>query len=361
MLRSKPYKVLVCLLFLATMCAADASAYSIIRASAVGSSDDLIVPGTPQDPARQEVSPKNLEVRPVVQATPAGDVKPARNTRHVRKVKPILKVRPVSQSAPQICASCFLPWPKEKGWQTDAEVLFARTKGKILWRRGSYWGYWGGYDGFQKAELDFNSDMGLPDHNAVGTFTISYRFRPKWSMRYSLMPMELKGTGIVGKTFVFGGNIYSLGQNTRIQWERWYHRAGLVYDPIRTYTGRVGVFGEYVRIDEKLAVIQVGCCGDTYNNELNMGMAGLEFERCLKTGRFCNTLSIQCRAGVAFLDQAFGSDVSTGLKYTVPLGNGRGGFVEGGYRYLTFKKGYSDAQKIDTCMDGGFLKVGLVF
>ncbi len=36
-----------------------------------------------------------------------------------------------------------------------------------------------------------------------------------------------------------------------------------------------------------------------------------------------NTLSLECRAGVAFLDEAFGSDIMTGLKCTIPVGNGR--------------------------------------
>jgi len=40
-----------------------------------------------------------------------------------------------------------------------------------------------------------------------------------------------------------------------------------------------------------------GYGGDAFDHSLNMGMAGLEFERCLKTGRYCNTLSLECKAG----------------------------------------------------------------
>ena len=108
------------------------------------------------------------------------------------------------------------------------------------------------------------------------------------------------------------------GGTTKVKWERIYQRLGLVYDPIRTYSTRVGVFGDYVRLNEKLSVIQVGCCGDTMDNDLNMGMAGVEFEKCLKTSRLCNTLSLDCRAGVAFGDEGYGSDVSTGLKTAFP-------------------------------------------
>jgi len=54
------------------------------------------------------------------------------------------------------------------------------------------------------------------------------------------------------------------------------------------------------------------------DNDLNMGMAGWNLKKCIKTSRLCNTLSLDCRAGVAFGDEGYGSDVSTGLKYSIP-------------------------------------------
>jgi hypothetical protein len=90
-------------------------------------------------------------------------------------------------------------------------------------------------------------------------------------------------------------------------------------------------------------------------------MAGIEFERCLKTSRFANTLSMECKAGAAFLDDAVGADLSTGLKYTISMGNGRWGYLGGGYRFVNFKKGYSDFKQIDTTIEGGYLKLGFIF
>jgi len=257
---------------------------------------------------------------------------------------------------PQVLG-CVLPPPNPRGWEFDAEVMFARTKGKARYTRGQW-----GWSLYQSDYVDFNADMGVPDHNAVGTFTARFRLRPNWALRYSIMPMQVNGSGSGGRSFSFGSNFtYNIGQQTRVKWERIYQRAGLMYDPIRTHRSRVSIFGDYVRLDEKVSVIQVGCCGDTFDHDLNMGMAGVEFERCMKTGRFCDTLSMECRAGVAFLDQAFGSDISTGMKYKIPMGNGRWGYLEGGYRYLTFKKGYSDFKQIDTSIEGGYLKMGFVF
>ncbi|MGO9570164.1 MAG: hypothetical protein ACLP5H_21755 [Desulfomonilaceae bacterium] len=62
-----------------------------------------------------------------------------------------------------------------------------------------------------------------------------------------------------------------------------------------------------------------------------------------------------------FATDAHGSDVSTGLKYSVPMNSGRWGYVKGDYRYLTYKQNYGDARMVDTAMDGGFLQMGFVF
>jgi len=342
MLARKPYTILVCLLFVSIIFAAGAAAYSIKKASAPMSAADLFAPAAPQ-----YMAPRYATI-------------PAAAPARIAKVRPIRKVRSGvrwgSLEYDPWRDGCLLPLTSVKGWEISADVLFARAKGRVRYVGGDQAMAFMSID-----EVDFNGDLGLPDHAVIGSVEVSYRFRPKWSVRYSLMPSTLNGSGTAGRDFVFGGNSYNTMQNTQVKWERLYHRAGLVYDPIRTCRARVSVFGEYVRIDEKLSVIEVGCCGDSFDNELNMGMAGLEFERCLQTGRFCNTLSLQCRAGVAFLDEAFGSDIRTGVRYSIPMGNGRWGYLEGGYRYLTFKKGYSDFKQIDTCMEGGFLKMGFLF
>jgi hypothetical protein len=336
MLRRNVLNVLVCMLLYAVYSAPAAHAYSIIHASAPPAIENLFAPAAPQ-------------FRPASAA-------PARLEK-ICKVKPIHKIRPGEALMEPEALGCVLPPPNPRGWEFDAEVIFARTKGKARYMTGTY-----GYIPNQFDYVDFNADMGLPDHTAIGTFSARFRIRPNWALRYSIMPMAIDGSGSGGRSFAFGNLLaYNVGQQTRVKWERIYQRAGLMYDPIRTRRARVSIFGEYLRLDEKVSVIQVGCCGSTFEHDLNMGMAGVEFERCMKTGRFCDTLSMECRAGVAFLDQAFGSDISTGMKYKIPMGNGRWGYLEGGYRYLTFKKGYSDFKQIDTSIEGGYLKMGFVF
>jgi hypothetical protein len=241
----------------------------------------------------------------------------------------------------------------------DAEAFWARTKGKVRYVTGSYNQTNANWD------VDLNSQLGLPDHEVLGTFSITYRFKPRWSMTYSITPIESNGSGTFNNTnnynIVFGRNNFNSGQNTRVKFERLIHNASFVYEPLTTYRSRLGVYGGYTRVDDKLSVIQVGCCSDAYDASLNMGYAGLEVERCLRTARYNQVLSLVCKAGVAFGDDGLGTDVTTGLKYSIPMRKGRWGFVSGGYKYATYKKKYSDYKELDTSMEGGFLKMGFIF
>jgi hypothetical protein len=338
MIRRNPDKLLVCLVFLLTVFAVDAQAWDYRQAALVTGQEDLPSPPTA--------------------STPAAPAKPIQKV----KVKEIVKCRPPAGAYAEgilpygLFSDCVLPLTRPQGWQLDAEAFFARTKGKGRLLRGP-----AGFAQFGTDDVDMNADMGLPEHSVVGTFSATYRFRPQWAARYSVMPFALEGSTQSSRNFTWGTTNQGFG-STRAKWERLYQRIGLVYDPIRTHSTRVSVFGDYVRLNEKVTVIQTSLTGgDSLDNDLNMGMAGLEFEKCLKTSRRCNTLSLECRAGIAFGDEAFGSDLSTGLKYSIPMNNGRWGFIKGGYRYLTFKKKYSDVRMIDTAMEGGFLQMGVVF
>ena len=336
MLRTKTYTLLVCLALLAMIFATSAPAYSI-RQAAAGASEDLAAVPTP--------GPKDG-------ATAKAD--------KIHKVRPIYKVRPeFIPMTPLLEGYCF-PAPRAKGWEAEAQVIFARVKGKVRMCTANWGGGWWGLGACGGVDQDLNSDWGLPDHAAVGSFSLGYRFRPNWLLRYSIMPWELNGSG--GNLQNFG---VGFGQGGQVKWQRLYQSIALVYDPIVTYRSRVGIFAGYTRLDGKLSFAGTNWStwgtAPTFDQQLNMGMAGMEFERGLRTTRFRDALSLECRAGVAFLDEAFGSDIMTGLKYTIPMGNGRWGSLGGGYRYVTFKKGYNDFKQIDTSLEGGYLKMALVF
>jgi hypothetical protein len=336
MLRTKVSTLLVSLVLSSIIFAQTASAYSI-RQAAAGPTEDLVALARPDQ-----------KDRPVAKAD------------NLHKVRPIYKVRPqfISMMPPRWEISC-LPVSRSKGWEVDAQVIFARIKGKIRMCTAN-WGGWTGLGTCGGVDQDLNGEWGIPDHGVVGSYSLGYRFRPNWAIRYSIMPMELNGSGGTGQNYWYG-----YGQGAQVKWQRVYQNIGLVYDPILTYQSRVGVFAGYTRLDEKLSFGGTNWfawgTAPTFDHQLNMAMAGMEFEQALRTERFRNTLSLECRASVAFLDEAFGSDIMTGLRYTIPMGCGRSGYLGGGYRYVSFKKGYNDFKQIDTTLEGGYLKMALVF
>lgn len=245
----------------------------------------------------------------------------------------------------------------ESAWEMAADTFFARTKGKLRFSMGMFQGLQGPYD------VDMNADMGLSDHGVMNSFMAHYMFRPKWGLRYSVMPMWMMGSGQAGKSFVFGNTLYNAGQDVNMEWERLEQRLGLIYDVVDAKSAKISVFGDYVRVNDRIKVMQMqaGMGGNTMDNDLNMGMAGIEFEKCLKKTSAGATLSLKCVAGAAFGDDAFGAEAETALKYSISMNNGRRGFLEGGYRYITYKKNSSDVRMFDIAMDGGFLQVGLIF
>lgn len=329
--------LLVCLMFILAAFATSASAWNLAQAAFV-------------EPKQE-------------QAAPAAEKKPVK-VHAITKVKPtkrIVKCRPLDMGySPTFAtggpATCLLPFERPRGWSLSAEAVYARTKGKVRFTQGSLytWNY--------TDDVDLNSQLGVPDHNVVGSFGVRFRFSPSWSVRYAFMPMTLEASGNSSQNFTFGTlNLVTSGQPTRVKWERMYHRIGLVYEPIRSFSSRVSLFGEFVKLEDKIQLSQMGMGSSTMDNDFNMAMAGIECEKCLKTTANCSTLSLECNAGVAFGDDGLGTDMSTGLKFSIPLNNGRWGYVKGGYRYVSYKKKYSDAKLIDTCLEGGFLQMGLVF
>lgn len=330
----KPYNLLVCLVFIMTILKLDAFGLNFKEAAFVSKQPETIASQTPGTKEITKVKEKQIvKCRPSQQEGYAA-------------------ARPLQLPVPE----CILPTARIRGWEVDVQGMFARTKGVVRFYGGTY-----GYGTTYQANLDMNSDLGVPEHKWIGSLAAKYHFKPRWSLRYSVMPSTLDGTAAQNTNFNFGYTFMNYGLNTKVKWERLYQRMGLGYDPIATPSLRVSVFGDYVRINEKLSVVQIGCCGSTFDNDLNMAMAGIELERCLKTTRLFNTLSLECKAGIAFGDDAVGSDLATGLKYSIPMNNGRWGFIKGGYRYLTYKKKYSDVKLMDTAMEGGFLEAGFIF
>ncbi len=331
---AKPIILLVCLAFLATIAPHKTQAWNYREAAFVSNTTQIA----------ENLQPQQKDITKV-------------------KEKKIVKVKPPYQAqvAPQTLAPpstvCMLPIRKSRGWELAGQAFFARTKGTVRFGNTLFTPVYG----TAQLDSDLNSDLGIPDHQWIGSFTATYLFKPNWGIRYSVMPTGSEAMASPTRTFNFGPTVNTFGLNTKVKWERLDQRIGLVFDSIRTPSSRVGVFADYVRVDERLRVYQTGLTGSTFDNDMHLAMVGLELERCLKSTRLFNLLSLECKAGFAFGNDTVGSDLSTGLRYAIPLNNGRWGFVKGGYRYLTYKKKYSDVKLFDTAMEGGFLEAGFIF
>ncbi len=383
MLSRITYTVMVCLLVLAAGTVERATAYTVDNIYVTSTYSGLFAPaaaqGEPLIPEEPSAGPApKTEVEPLARTGQPTLVERSPGMAHrVRTYDPIVKVKPIRKVNPYCYGigryqdryqpqwgtfvqpgNSMLPKVSERGWGMAAEAFFARTKGKARY----FGNYWYQYQPGWTDSIDFNSDLGLPEHAVIGIYSATYRFRPRWSLKYSFMPLELNGSGNWGgSNYYYGG----YGYNNRVKFEQQTHMLSLVYDPISNDRVRVGILGGFVRVDNRLGMYQpayqASLGGGTLNMDMNMGFAGVEVEKCLKNGGFKQALSLVCKAQVSFGDDAFGSDLSTGLRYSIPMNRGRWGYLAGGYRFLTYKKKLSDIKEIDTAAEGGYLQMGFIF
>ncbi len=278
------------------------------------------------------------------------------------------------KAPPQVCAvepwalPCILPQPQMRQWEMSFQVLWARTRGTIAWPRNSWWysGWWGWNN-----EIDLNDVLGIPGHGTLGEFRARYQFRPNWAVRYSVIATQLSGGqgwnwNWVGYQLQFGPLLLVTGQPYQSKWTHAYHRAGLVYDAIKTPRSVVSVFADWAYSEDRIELnCAWGCGGYGYNGAIfskssSMALVGLEYQRCLQTAFNGGTWSCDYKGGYLFLDDVNGWDVSAGLRYSIPLNCGRSGYAKGGYRLVDIKKSQQDLL-FNNAVEGGFLEFGFIF
>ncbi len=262
---------------------------------------------------------------------------------------------------------CILPAPMPGQWEIGVQVLFARIGGKVLWPRWSpFFGGWSGWGDDDWMAAGFTDRLMLPGHKTLVDIKVRYQFRPNWAVRYSVIPFELNGGGILDFNtwfFVFGNQLFSPGQSLQSKWQHAYHRLGLEYDAIRTCNLKLSVFADWVHADDR---IDVNCtvCGlttATFSKSTDAAMVGLELQRCMAKTRNGGTFSCDYKAGVIFGDDTDGYDLEAGGRYTIPLNAaGRWGYIKGGYRAVQLNKKQNDYILKNT-LEGGFVEFGFIF
>lgn len=252
---------------------------------------------------------------------------------------------------------CVVPIPAKGQFLIGPKIFFARIRGDA--RKDIV------------ATTPTHGLVDLEDHlgfkrrgNVISSIEALYQFRPQVGIRYSFTPMTLEASGNARTAFTFGGQSFSSGALVRSKWERFQHRAGILYNISYSTNSLTSFYADWLHIEDKLVVGGTGT-GNTatapviWNDSKNLALLGLEFSKGLRNYRG-NTLSLDCKAGIAFLDDSLGYEAEAGLTYLIPIKTGRFGFVKGGYQYMSLKT-ERNLETFNTSMDGAFVKIGFLF
>ena len=248
---------------------------------------------------------------------------------------------------------CCLPAPNQGQFVVGPKLLFARIRGEA--RRDL------GVALVGPSVVDFDEGLGFrKTGNLVWSIDALYQFRPRWGIHYSFSPLSVDASSTVRQGFTFGGQTFTAGTPVRARWDRYEHRAGLVFNVHRSVNSLTNFYLDWLHLEDKLTVGgQLASAPVIYNRDSNLALVGVEFNKCLKNFRG-NTLALLCKGGIAFLDDSLGYEGEAALQYLIPIRTGRFGFLKGGYRYFHLKKD-RDVEMFSTTMDGAFVQVGFLF
>ncbi|MDQ1238549.1 MAG: hypothetical protein QG577_734 [Thermodesulfobacteriota bacterium] len=253
---------------------------------------------------------------------------------------------------------CIVPIPAKGQFLVGPKIFFPRVRGDARKDTPGATPPQGG--------VDFEHHLGFKrSGTAVWSIEALYQFRPSWGIRYSFSPMTFETSGEASTGFTYGGQTFSAGALVRSKWERFQHRAGILYNLSYTTNSLTSFYADWLHIDDKLVVSGEGGTRATANipviwtDSKNLAVAGLEFSKGLRNYRG-NSLTLDCKAGIAFLDDTIGYEAEAGLTYMIPIKTGRFGFVKGGYQFMSLKS-ETNRETFNTSMDGAFVKFGFLF
>ncbi|MEW6352051.1 MAG: hypothetical protein AB1646_23620 [Thermodesulfobacteriota bacterium] len=289
---------------------------------------------------------------------PVAKVKPEPDAAAV-KVKPYpgfgSSLRGLSRFNPlEWVGPCLLPTPNPKQFVAGPQVFFANLRGEA--RRTI------GMVGIGATKVNFDDHLGFrKSGNTLWEIDAHYQFLPRWGLRYSFRPISMDSSYTTPESFAFSGQTFTAGSQIRSKLEHFTHRAGLVFDVTRHPSSATSVFAEWTYVQRRLTIAnQLGIgTSAVWDQNSSLATLGVEFNKCVRNYKG-NTLALNVKGSVTFLDDHLGYDAEAALKYIIPIRQGRFGFIKGGYRYAHLKK-ERDADLFDVAMDGAFLQVGFLF
>lgn len=378
---TKPLKVLVCLgLLCAMVYGGNGWCYTAMGpyAQAGVNAEALSIEDDSQSP------PLNIS-RPTITRTPSSDEgssyssgasypRTNRYAQYPRRMRPRVAPRPCFPFNPagslsslprlfglpglslkKLPCNAYLPRIKPRQFELSGRLWHTTLNSStILWGTNTM--------GAAGTELDLHDDLKLDKHKWLAEWEGRYQLKCKWAMRYSFMLVQYGATQILDPTegFYFGNQFYSPGVEVTTRWDRLIHRFELVYDWFNSKHAVSSFFMGYNLYDDKLRLIS-----PTLNNHrtrargFGLASAGMSLDRvvALVGGSMA---SVHCRWSMQFLQGYLGWDGSAMGRISIPMGAGRFGYLETGWRWMVLKR-REPINMDETSLDGIMISSGMVF
>jgi hypothetical protein len=252
----------------------------------------------------------------------------------------------------------FLPRIGPKQFQAEAMAWYARLNSSTV-----QWGVIPGL-GISGTELDLSNNLGLRRHEYIAEFTGRCQIRCNWGLRYTFVPIQRRDNFLNAVPFYFGNLVWPAGLGLLTEWDRNTHNWELVYDWFQAPHAVSSVFAGFRYVDDKLRLsfppLSPFGTSRTRSQTIHLASAGGSLDRVITKVGGCATASIHCKGSIQFLEGYVGWDASGFGRVTVPMCQGRYGYLEAGWKWLVLERTY--ASNIDkTSFDGVIAAAGLIF
>lgn len=207
-------------------------------------------------------------------------------------------------------------------------------------------------------ELDLHKNLGLTKYQYLGDYEATCQVKYNWGLRAAFTPINYRDNFIPQTGYFWGNTFYPAFTSTLTKWDRYIYRAYLTYDWFKQPHAISTIYAGYSQVDDKLAVSNVFQTR-ARSQSIHMASAGIGFERFI---RFLGSsiVSTNCRATIDFLEGYVGWDGYAAARVSVPMNQGRWGYLEAGWRWLGLE--YSSPTNVDkTSLDGFMAGMGLIF
>ena len=146
-------------------------------------------------------------------------------------------------------AECFLPTAAPRQFEAGAEVWFGRIQGQVAKGGGFF------LPGERPSVVDFDDHLGMgKSGNVMWKAMAHYQVAPRWGIHYSFSPLTIEATATNQNTFTFMGTTVVAGTPVRSRWDRYEHRAGLVFDVTRSPNSVTSLYADWMYIQDKVAI-----------------------------------------------------------------------------------------------------------